>query len=73
MKKDRKLYYFGINKANNSVKIATSMQNIAEHIGVCATTISRKLVHIPWYENDEYIVGKTTGIQHIKRGFGRVK
>lgn len=73
MKKDRKQYYFGVNKANNSVRIATSMQDIGVHIGVCATTITRKLKVIPWYENDEYIIGKCIGIQHIKRGFGRVK
>lgn len=73
MKKDTKTYYIGINKANNSVRIATSMQSIGDHVGVCATTITRKLGVIPWYENSEYIVGKCIGIQHIKRGFARVK
>jgi len=72
-KKDTKTYYFGINKTNNSVHVATSMSKIGDNIGVNAKTIARHLSVIPWYECNEYIIGKCIGIQRINRGFNRIR
>lgn len=73
MKKDTKTYYLGVNKTTNKVKIGSSMQSIATHLGINAVTIRRHLGVIPWYECDEYVIGKCIGIQRVKRGFGRIK
>jgi len=67
--KNKKVYFIGINRLNNQSIIATSKQAIADHLGICAKTISRHLDKLSMYETDDYIICKEVSIKVIRRGF----
>ena len=65
----KKRYYIYASLDGKSAFISTSMQYIAEHLGINAKTISRHLEKDKYYLTDRFIIYRDVEIHTIKRGF----
>ena len=67
--KRRRYYYVCFIYENKEFLLSTSMQYIADNVGVSQKTISRGLAKTGVYEGNGFIVQKDVKIHTIKRGF----
>lgn len=65
----KKRYYTYASLDGSRAFISTSMQYIAEYLGINAKTISRHLEKDKYYLTDRFIICKNVEIHTIKRGF----
>lgn len=68
-KKTPKGYYIALNKANNSIHIASTKLSIAEFLNIHTITVTRHLTNCSMYVNEKYIIWDNVRISKINRGF----
>jgi len=68
-KKTPKGYYIALNKANNSIHIASTKLSIAEFLDIHVITVTRQLINCSMYANEKYIIWSDVRVSKINRGF----
>ena len=68
-RKSTKKYYISLRKGDNSIVIATSKQEMANHLGLSVRIINRRMKRLSIYDEESFTIWSGVPITRIERGF----